>query len=73
MANGELPEGWERVPLGDRRIASIIMGQSPSSASYNTQGVGLPFFQGKADFGMKHPTPTKWCSAPSKLAETGTC
>ncbi|GCE16756.1 hypothetical protein [Dictyobacter kobayashii] len=36
-------------------IADIIMGQSPSSSSYNLQGQGLPFFQGKADFGDLYP------------------
>jgi type I restriction enzyme S subunit len=32
-------------------VAQLIMGQSPSSSTYNTKGEGLPFFQGKADFG----------------------
>lgn len=32
-------------------ICEIIMGQSPSSDSYNVKGQGLPFFQGNADFG----------------------
>lgn len=50
-------------------IADVVMGQSPPSSVYNTTGEGLPFFQGKAEFGAMHPTPSKWCSAPSKVAE----
>ena len=33
------------------------MGQSPSSDSYNTEGEGMPFFQGKSDFGKVNPGP----------------
>jgi type I restriction enzyme S subunit len=47
------------------------MGQSPDSRFYNESGDGLPFFQGKADFGALYPTPRKWCSEPKKVAETG--
>ena len=32
-------------------FAEINMGQSPVSSSYNENEDGLPFFQGKADFG----------------------
>ena len=52
-------------------IATIIMGQSPPGETYNTTGDGLPFFQGKAEFGNESPTPVKWCSAPSRIAEAG--
>ena len=47
------------------------MGQSPPGDSYNTKGDGLPFMQGSAEFGVKTPTPVKWCSAPAKIAEVG--
>ena len=49
----------------------IVMGQSPESSSYNTFGIGLPFYQGKAEFGKQHPVPVKWCSSPKKIAKTG--
>ena len=29
------------------------------------------FFRGKADFGDQYPTPRKWCSAPTRVAEIG--
>ncbi|MBI2471003.1 MAG: restriction endonuclease subunit S [Planctomycetes bacterium] len=64
----ELPKGWERVALDD--VAEIIMGQSPSSETYNSEGIGLPFFQGKAEFTELHPVVEKWCSVPNKIAET---
>jgi type I restriction enzyme, S subunit len=35
------------------------------------KGVGLPFFQGKAEFGKLFPTVRKWCSEPKKVAEAG--
>lgn len=47
----------------------INMGQSPDSASYNTVADGLPFFQGNADFGKKHPVTRVWCNAPAKTAQ----
>ena len=35
--------------------ATIIAGQSPESKYYNSTGEGIPFFQGKADFGELYP------------------
>ena len=64
---GPLPEDWQVVRLGE--VAQIEMGQSPPSITYNSEGIGLPFFQGKADFGDIYPTTRKWCSSPNKIAE----
>jgi len=52
-------------------IARVIAGQSPPSTTYNEEGEGLPFYQGKTDFGADFPTPRKWCSKPKKTAEPG--
>jgi type I restriction enzyme S subunit len=52
-------------------VATIIMGQSPPSSSYNARGEGLPFFQGKVDFGDVYPTMRMFCTEPSKVAEAG--
>ena len=65
----DLPENWIEVPLPE--ISIIEMGQSPDSSTYNDQGKGLPFFQGKAEFGKLYPTVRKWCSQPKKIAEAG--
>ncbi|MCW5864493.1 MAG: restriction endonuclease subunit S, partial [Anaerolineae bacterium] len=68
-ARGRLPERWRWVALSD--IATIIAGQSPPSETYRTSHEGLPFFQGKADFGSRYPIPRIWCIAPQKIAEPG--
>ena len=53
--------------LGD--ICYINMGQSPDSSTYNKEHIGLPFFQGNADFGILHPTANTLCSVPVKTAK----
>lgn len=62
-----LPMGWSAARLID--IATIVMGQSPPSSTYNVRQLGLPFFQGKADFGEVYATPRVWCSNPGKTGE----
>lgn len=57
----------EKLKLKD--CCQIIAGQSPQSRYYNTDGVGLPFFQGKADFGDLYPSINTYCSKPIKIAE----
>lgn len=57
----------EKVKL--KEIASIIAGQSPPSTTYNKIGEGMPFFQGKSDFGNKYPDAKNWCTSPTKVAE----
>ena len=47
----------------------IIAGQSPESKYYNTNGEGLPFFQGKADFGALYPKVRMYCSQRSTIPE----
>ena len=51
-----------------RDVSNVIMGQSPDSSTYNTKKIGLPFFQGNADFGELNPIAKTWCSAPIKIA-----
>ncbi len=65
----ELPEGWAAAKLPD--VVRINMGQSPPGSSYNNRRDGLAFFQGKAEFGARHPTAVKWCTSPTKIAEPG--
>lgn len=64
-----LPAGWQLRCLSE--IAHITLGQSPPSASYNTAGLGLPFFQGKAEFGDLYPDVRKYTTAGTKFAEPG--
>lgn len=67
MVNQDLPEGWAIKTLDE--ACEIVLGQSPPSETYNSEGKGLPFYQGKAEFGELYPTPVKWCSEPRKIAE----
>ena len=69
LITGDLPNGWVWTTLEE--ISEIILGQSPPSSTYNTDGKGLPFYQGKLEFGETYPTPRKWCTAPKKIAEKG--
>ena len=61
-----MKQGWEIKKLGE--VCSIMMGQSPSSDTYN-DSEGLPFFQGNADFGKIHPQVRVYCNAPIRVAE----
>ena len=58
---------WVRLD----EACDLVMGQSPSSASYNQEGKGLPFYQGNADFGDLYPITKTWCNQPRKTAEAG--
>jgi type I restriction enzyme S subunit len=66
---GEIPEGWRVKRLGD--VSNIVMGQSPSSKIYNTNGEGLPFHQGVKDFGARFPSHKTYCTVDKRLAEKG--
>lgn len=65
----DLPPGWATAEL--QQVADVILGQSPPGASYNESGEGLPFFQGKAEFGELMPRIVKWTTAPKKEARMG--
>ena len=52
-----------------KEIAEITMGQSPDSKTYNEDKEGIPFYQGKSDFGKLNPVPRVWCSKPVKIAK----
>jgi type I restriction enzyme S subunit len=67
--NSDNDSGWRELSLGE--AAKITMGQSPPSSTYNTEGFGLPFHQGKAEFGFRYPVVEKWCSEPQRIAEAG--
>ena len=59
---------WRVAPIRD--IAKVIPGQSPPGESYNSDGSGTPFYQGKTEFGeMFIGEPVKWTTAPKRFAE----
>lgn len=66
---GEIPKGWKPSTIGYE--FSVTMGQSPPGKTYNEIGDGLPFFQGRRDFGFRFPTNRVYCTAPRRLADHG--
>lgn len=66
---GMIPEGWEVGSLSD--IATITMGQSPCGSSYNENGEGIIFYQGRTEFGFRFPSIRLYTTAPSRFAEVG--
>ncbi len=66
---GRIPEGWEVGPL--KAFTHLTMGQSPPGSTYNDRDVGLPFFQGRSEFGFRYPRKKRSCSAPTRVADPG--
>ena len=60
---------WITCKLGD--IANINMGQSPPSTSYNEEGIGMKFYQGRIDFCFKYVLPRVYTTNPKKIANPG--
>lgn len=52
-------------------IAVITMGQSPSGSSYNEDGVGEVFYQGRAEFGFRFPKRHLFTTEPKRMAVAG--
>lgn len=66
---GAIPERWEVGTIGED--FDLTMGQSPPGSTYNENGNGLPFYQGRKDFGFRYPTRRVFCTAPTRLAAEG--
>ncbi len=64
-----IPKGWGETNLG--AIANILMGQSPKSEFYNTNGDGLPFHQGVGSYGERFPVNETFCSVDGRTAIEG--
>lgn len=50
---------------------NLTMGQSPPGETYNDNNEGIPFFQGRADFGFRYPENRVYCTAPTRFAKPG--
>jgi len=57
-AEGVLPEEFD-----------FTMGQSPPGSSFNEAGIGIPMFQGNADFGFRFPTERIFTTEQKRLAK----
>lgn len=58
---------WTPGVLSD--IAVITMGQSPKGDSYNEDGIGMVFFQGRTEFGFRFPTRRLFTTDPKRMAK----
>lgn len=65
---GEIPEGW-KVGNFEEDGFTLTMGQSPSGSSYNEEREGTLFFQGRAEFGWRFPSPRLYTTAPNRMAK----
>ena len=65
----KIPSRWKFLLLGE--VAQISMGQSPLGSTYNKSNIGLPFYQGGADFQDRYPRKRVFCTAPTRFANKG--
>lgn len=64
----EMFSDTEKGALSD--VSIITMGQSPDGKTYNNVGEGMPFYQGKTEFGDLYiGEATTWTTEPSRIAE----
>ena len=61
-------EEWVKNSLGN--LATVTMGQSPPSVSYNIRGSGVPLLQGNADIKNRKSLERVWTTQPSKLCDS---
>jgi type I restriction enzyme S subunit len=62
--------GYTPCSLGS--VAKVIAGQSPEGKYYNDKDEGLPFYQGKKEFGERViGEPTTWTTDVTKIGEPG--
>ncbi len=66
---GHIPQGWKAGTLSEG--FNLTMGQSPPGDTYNEDGNGIPFYQGRTDFGFRFPTRRIYCTAPTRYAKSG--
>ncbi len=65
-----MKKGWEIKKLGE--VCKVIAGQSPEGKFYNSERNGMPFYQGKKEYGEKYiGEPTTWTTKITKEAEAG--
>ena len=63
----EVDEGWEVGKLPDE--FHFTMGLSPKGETFNEEGIGIPMYQGNADFGFRFPANRVYTTDPKRYAE----
>lgn len=66
---GLIPDGWDASSMGEH--FNITMGQSPKGETYNEDGEGIAFFQGRRDFGFRYPDVRVYTTDPKRHAKAG--
>ncbi|MCK6614826.1 MAG: restriction endonuclease subunit S [Ignavibacteriaceae bacterium] len=64
----EAEEGWEERTVGDE--FDYIMGQSPAGDTLNDTKDGIPFYQGRSDFGFRFPERRMYTTSPTRIANS---
>lgn len=64
-----VPATWRVRSLGE--CFDLTMGQSPPGTSYNEVGEGIPFFQGRTDFGFRYPVNRRFSIDPKAIRTRG--
>ena len=63
---GMIPDGWHVGTLSE--LATITMGQSPSGSSFNEEGNGIIFYQGRTEFGFRFPSIKLFTTEPTRFS-----
>ena len=63
---GMIPNGWHFGTLSE--LATITMGQSPSGSSFNEEGNGIIFYQGRTEFGFRFPSIKLFTTEPTRFS-----
>ena len=58
---------WLLGKLGD--IAEIVMGQSPTGESVNTDGLGTPLLNGPTEFTIRYPQAVQFSTEPKRFSK----
>ena len=66
---GEIPDGWSVSSI--EKSFKVVMGQSPKGDTYNKDGEGALFYQGRAEFGWRFPSPRLYTTDPKRMANKG--
>ena len=66
---GKMPKDWREGILSD--IATVMMGQSPAGTTFNTDGIGTVFYQGRAEFGFRFPSRRLFTTQSKRMAMKG--
>ena len=63
----EAGDEWEVGKLPDE--FNFTMGLSPKGETFNEEGIGIPMYQGNADFGFRFPANRVYTTDPKRYAE----